>query len=132
MKVYLKVAIVLALGLLIGSFPGGALAQEEEVTEYSWGTVSSVSPGQIVVTEYDYASDEEVDVTYSVAPDVELKNVDSIENIAVGTSVDIDYVIKDEKRVAKTIAVEEPSYEEYEPSQIYEEEPELSPQELEY
>jgi len=37
---------------------------------------------------------------------VELQNVDSLEGIAVGDTVDIDYVIRDDNRVAKVISIE--------------------------
>lgn len=132
MKGYLVVA-GLVLGLLLCSVPGISLAQEVEELEYSWGKVSSVSSEQIVVTEYDYDADKEVDVTYTLDPEVELKNVESLEDIKVGDSVEIDYVVKDGKRVAKIITtVEEPSEEEPTPSETYEEEPEYSPEEVEY
>jgi len=106
MKRYLEIAAVLVLGFLMCSVSGVSLAQEEEKTEYSWGKVSSASSSQIVVTEYDYDSDEDADVTYTIDPKVEFKNVDSLKSIAVGDSVDIEYVIKDGKKVVKVIAVE--------------------------
>ena len=133
MKRYLEIAAVLVLGFLMCSVSGVSLAQEEEKTEYSWGKVSSASSSQIVVREYDYDSDEDVDVTYTIDPKAELKNVDSLKSIAVGDSVDIEYVVKDGKKVAKVIAVEKSSQEEEStPSETYEEEPEYSPEEIEY
>lgn len=111
MKGYLVVAAVLAFGLLICS--GISLAQEEEELDYSWGKVSSVSSNQLVVTEYDYDSDEEVDVTYTVDPKAELKNVESLKDIKVGDSVDIEYVVIGGKKVAKIITVEKPYTIEY-------------------
>lgn len=130
MKRYLAVAAVLTLGLVVCFASGISLAQEEEKeTEYSWGTVSSISSDQITVKEHDYASENEVEVTYTIDPKVELKNVNSLKDIAVGDSVDIDYVVKDGKKVAMIIDVEKPSYEEessyeeeYTPSETYEEE----------
>ena len=112
MKKYLVVAAVLALGLLMCTVPGVSLAQEKEEIEYCWGTVSSVSSNQIVVTEYDYDRDEDVNATYTVDPKVELRNVGALKDIKVGDSINIDYVVRGDKKVAKIIAVEKPSYEE--------------------
>jgi len=123
MKRYLVIATALVLGFLMCFVSGISLSQEEEETDYSWGTVNSVSSNQIVVTEDDYDREEEVDVTYAIDPKVELKNVDSLKSIAVGDSVDIEYVVRGGKKVAMTITVEKPSYEEeYTPSETYEEE----------
>lgn len=100
-------------------------AQEEDV-EYTWGTVKSISSSQIVVTEYDYDNDEDVEATYSTDPKVELIGVKTLKDIAVGDDLDIEYVIQGGKKVAKVITVEKPSkteeQEEYAPSQAYEEE----------
>ena len=132
MKRYL-VAAVLVLGFLMCSVSDISLAQEEEELEYSWGTVRSLSSNKLVVTEYDYDSDEVVDVTYTVDPKVDLKNVDSLKSIAVGDGIEIEYVVIGDKKVAKIITVEKPSYEEeYTPSETYEEESEYLPEETEY
>ncbi len=132
MKRYLVVAVVLALGLVF-SVSGVSLAQEEEEAEYSWGTVSSISSNQIVVSEYNYDTEENIDVVYTLDPKMELKNVNSLKDIAVGDSVDIEYAVRDDKKVAKVITVEKSSQEEEStPSETYEEEPEYSPEEIEY
>lgn len=132
MKKYLVFTTVLMLNFLICSVSGVSLAQEEE-TEYSWGTVSSVSSNQIVVSEYDYETDENSEVTYTLAPNTEFENVDSLKDIAVGDNVDIEYVVKNGKKVAKTITVEKSSSEEEStPSQTYGEEEGFSPEETEY
>ena len=100
-------------------------AQEEDI-EYSWGTVKSISSSQIVVTEYDYDNDEDVEATYSVDPKVELIGVKSLEDIAVGDSLDIEYIIQSGKKIAKVITVEKlfkaEEQEEYVPIETYDEE----------
>ncbi len=124
MKRYIMGAMVLAFLFLMCYMSGVSLAQEEEV-EYSWGRVSSLSSNQIIVKEYDYESDEEVDVTYAIDPEVKIENVNSLKEITIGDSVGIDFVVKDSKKVAKVIIVEKSSYEEeYTPEEEYEEEPE--------
>lgn len=133
MQRYLVVAAVLVLVFLICYVSGVSLAQEEEEIEYTWGTVSSLTSNQIVVTEYDYDTGEDVDVTCAVDSGAELKNVDSLNNIAVGDSVEIEYVVRDGKKVVKVISLEKPSYEEEStPSEAYEERTEYSPEEVEY
>lgn len=120
MKRYLVVAMVLALSLAF-SVSGVALAQEEEEIRYTWGKVSSVSSEEIVISEYDYDTGEIIDVVYTLVPNTELKNVNSLKDIAVGDSADIEYVVIDGKKMAKVIVVEKVSeaeeQEEYMPSQ---------------
>ena len=124
MKKYIMGAMVLALLFLMCYVSGAPLAQEEEL-EYSWGRVSGLSSNQIIVKEYDYESDEEVDVTYAVDPEVKIENANSLEEIAVGDSVGINFVVRNSEKVAKVIIVEKSSYEEeHTPSETYEEEPE--------
>ena len=79
-------------------------AQEEDV-EYSWGTVKSISSSRIIVTEYDYDNNE-AEVAYAVDPKVELRGVKTLKDIAVGDDLDIEYVIRGGKKVAKVLTVE--------------------------
>jgi len=127
MKRHLVVATVLAFGFLTCSLSTVALAQEEAAEEgeieYSWGIVSSVSSDQIIVKEYDYNSDEEVNVIYTIDPEVELANVSLLKDIVQGDTVDIEYVIKGDKKIARFISVEKAYDEkddEYMPSESYE------------
>lgn len=123
MKRYIIGATILALLFLMCHMSGVSLAQEEEL-EYSWGKVSNLSSNQIIVKEYDYERDEEVDVTYVIDPNVKIENVDSLEEITIGDNVGIDFVVRNSEKVAKVIIVEKSSYEEeYTPEETYEEEP---------
>ena len=133
MQRYLVVAAVSVLVLLMCYVSGVALAQGGEEIEYSWGTASSISSSQIVVTEYDYGTEENVDVVYTVDPDVELKNADSLKSIVVGDNVEIEYVVRGGKKVAMVITVEKTSYEEENmPLETYEERAEYPLEEIEY
>ena len=80
--------------------------QAEETTEFSYGTVKSVSEGTLVVTEYDYDNDKDIEVTYSVPATTTLDGVGQLNEIAPGDAVDIDYVVKGGERAASTISVE--------------------------
>ncbi|HNV85394.1 MAG TPA: hypothetical protein PKL97_00335 [Candidatus Omnitrophota bacterium] len=81
-------------------------AQAPEETDYSFGTVKQVSPTEITVSEYDYETDNDVDVVYALDPKLELKNVDSTDKIAAGDSVDITFVMRDGKKVITLLSVE--------------------------
>lgn len=105
MNRHLIIAAGLALSLLMCFVSNISLAQEEEELEFSYGVVRSLSSNELVVRQYDDEG-EEVDVTYIIDINVELKNVDALEDIAVGDSVEIEYVVKDGKKVAKIITVE--------------------------
>lgn len=136
MKKFLGVA-TLMLAVLVGFLPNGLLAQEAEQpaaqeavepaaeveeTEFSYGTVTSVSSNQIVVSEYDYESDQDVDVTYTVPADVKLEGVASLQEIAVGDAIDIDFLIKGGQKVASLITVEKPIEEDEEGAFVVEDE----------
>ncbi len=88
------------------------LGDEEDDINYSYGAVKSVAADHLVLTEYDYEKDADVDVTYSVDSNVELENVSAMAEIKAGDSVEIDYVEKDGKKVAVLISVEKPLEEE--------------------
>lgn len=114
MKGLLFTAVILALAVSVSSLPGNIRAQEEEEveTEYAYGTVKSITSSQIVVKEYDYENDTEVDVIYTIGPDVEYEGVSSYKDISAGDSVEIDYVVKGGKKIATLISAEEPFEEE--------------------
>ncbi len=118
MKRYLAVAaLVFLICFLCGVSP--AQEEEKEALGYSYGTISNVSSNQIVVIEYDYDTGEEAAVTYTVDPDVKLYNADSLKDIASGSSVWVDYVVRKGEKVAMGIELKQLSDEEdaEEPSQ---------------
>jgi len=97
----------LIFGLIAGSLAGHALAEEEE-TDYSFGILKSATASEMVVTEYDYEQDKDVDVTYSVDANVKLDNTASVAAIPANSNVEIDFVTRNDKKVAVAIAVEKP------------------------
>lgn len=94
----------------------------EEETEFSFGTVKSITEDQLVVSEYDYESNADVDVTYQVPAETEFENAASLKEIAVGDSVDIDFLVKDGQKKAVAITVEKPLTEDEELALVPEEE----------
>ncbi len=122
MKGYLDIALVFCCAMLALLNVSFAQEQGEEEAEYTWGIVSSISAQQIVLSEYDYDTDEEVNVAYTLDPDLELKNLESLEEIVVGSDVWVDYVVKDGKKIAVGIELRMPSSEESTPWETEEEE----------
>lgn len=74
--------------------------------EYSFGEVKSISSADLVLTEYDYLTDKESDVTYSVDPAVKFENAASVNDIKNGDSIEIDYQIQGDKKIVKNIILE--------------------------
>lgn len=87
--------------------PADAPVAEQE-PEYTFGTVKSLTGDQLVINEYDYDTGEEKEATYTVDPSVELHNVAAVTEIAVGDEVDIDYLIKGDKKTAIVLSVAKP------------------------
>ena len=85
-----------------------SLDAAEQETEFSYGTVKNVGPDQLVVSEYDYESNSDVEVSYKVSADTEFENVGSLKEVAVGDAVDIDFVLSGDDKVAVAITVEKP------------------------
>src|SRR3989338_2503740 len=88
---------------------------EGEEPEYSYGMVKSVTGDQLVVTEYDFETDADVDVSYTVQPGTEYEGVAAASEIAVGDSVEIDFVTQEGKKVASLVTVEKLTDEPLEP-----------------
>ena len=91
--------------------PAPAATAQEPVdieTEFSFGTVKSLAESQLVVSEYDYESNADVDVTYQVSGETAFENVASLKEVAVGDSVDVDFLVKDGQKKAVAITVEKP------------------------
>ena len=86
--------------------PEAPAAANEETTEFSYGTVKSISENQVVVTEYDYDSDKDVETTYSVPATATFEGISKLSEIAVGDAIDIDYIVKDGQKIASVLSVE--------------------------
>lgn len=94
--------ILLGICLVLNS-PARA---QEEPSDYAYGTVAGISTDKLLVVEYDYGQDIEMEKTYLFDSQVKLKNVSSITEILVGDNVEIDYFIQGGNRMAQVISVE--------------------------
>ena len=99
--------LILALAFFAQPFCGMVLAgEEEDSTEYSWGIVTEISDKTINVLEYDYDTDEDVEIVYTLDQAVELRNIDSVQDLQEGDNIEIDFVVKGEKMIVKAISLE--------------------------
>lgn len=137
MTKFIKGALLLAAVCLITSMFGLSFAQDED-TQYSYGTVKSASSNEIIVIEYDYDEGKDADIVYAVNSQTELNNVSSVKEITAGDNVDVEYVVNNDKRIAKVIDVGKQlvedayDYDEYVPLEMESEEAESFPEETQY
>jgi len=113
MKKYVVALVMLFAIAFWGVLPGLAqdTMQEEEyegdLTEYSYGTVVRVEAGNLVLSEYDIETDQDIEVSYVISDDIELENIDSMSDVKAGDDIDLDYIEKDGVKMAVYIAKEE-------------------------
>jgi hypothetical protein len=82
------------------------LVPQEEMN-FAYGTVVRITIGQITMAEYDYENDEELKVTYELDPNLKIKNADSLKNITAGKTVEVDFVVKNNRKIVKALSLEE-------------------------
>ncbi|MDO8729752.1 MAG: hypothetical protein Q7J69_00990 [Candidatus Omnitrophota bacterium] len=99
---------VLSMRALAEETPAVPPAVEVEEPEYAFGTAKSVEGDTLVINEFDYDTGEEKEATYWVDSKTEYDNVASLKEVAAGDEVDIDYLVKDGKKVAVAISVAKP------------------------
>ena len=104
------VVITMAIaGMLLFSFSRCASAQEQDSSAFAYGTVVSITDGEIVVREYDYEKDEEIDNTYVINVKTEYEGVKTFKDIVLGDSVDVVYAVIDNQKVAQSLSIEKPT-----------------------
>lgn len=87
-------------------------AQEQNITEYAFGTVNSISPNQVIISEYDYDNEVEKNGIYVITAETEYENASSHKDISEGDDLEIEYILKDGKNTAVLIVAEKPENEE--------------------
>jgi hypothetical protein len=83
-------------------------ADEGPEPEYAFGTVKAINGQELTLTEFDYDTNKEREVTYTIDATAELNNVTSVAEIIVGDEVDVDYFVREGKNVAVVVAVAKP------------------------
>ena len=112
MKKYLAI-----FGIILGVFASIHLSSAEdtkgdvdETLEYTYGSVVSVSPTVVVISEYNYESDQEVQMSYGVNAETKFNNISSLQELAKDDNVDIYYKVLGDQKVAKMITKDETVY----------------------
>ena len=98
--------LIFLLTCIVAVYACGTCFSQEEDIEYSYGTVVSVNKAtnEIIVSEYNWNDETNINVTYLIGPKVEVNGVKSWKDIVEGDNVDIEYVTgEDGKRIAKSI-----------------------------
>lgn len=97
----------LIVAFLLCFMSNAVLAEEteEEDINYASGIVVEITNNQITISEFN-EDEEKVNVTYYVDEESRFINSDSLKDIPVGKEVEIEYVIKDDKKIAKSITLE--------------------------
>jgi hypothetical protein len=82
--------------------------------DFAFGTVVSVSDTNIVILEYNFDSEEEVQMTYDVNGDTKFENVTALKEIVPNDEVEINFKEVDGKKMAtfisKDLPIEDDSY----------------------
>ena len=87
----------------------------------TYGTVVSVSPQQIVILEYDFDLDADVEMTYVIDENTQLEDIDSLDELQVDDAVEIVYEEKDGVKKAMVIKKEDFALEEMDETDMMEE-----------
>jgi len=107
-----KLLLIFFLGLLILPIINitVSIAQDAnieelgDIEEFAYGQVLSISSSNVVVKEFDYDKEIEIEVSYKINSDTEFENVGSYNEIVVGDDVEIDYIQKEGINIAINIA----------------------------
>lgn len=99
---------VLSARVLAEETTAAVPAVEQEEPEYAFGTAKSVEGDTLVINEFDYDTGEEKEAAYWVDSKTEYDNVASLKEVSAGDEVDIDYLMKDGKKIAVAVSVAKP------------------------
>ena len=92
--------LIIALFLVTTIWTGKVSAQDEDEIDYTFGEVTKVMENKITLNEYDFDSDDFQDFDYEVNAETEFENLNGLAEIKVGDTLELDYVMQNDKRVA--------------------------------
>ena len=111
-KILLTMAVVFSFVLALGPLSSFAQEMEEEqMTDelieddqlFGFGQVAEISASAMTLVEYDFETDQELQMVYVIDGDTKLDNIASLDEIKVDDEVGVNYEEKDGKKMAKTI-----------------------------
>ena len=82
------------------------MLKDNDEMSYSYGSVVSTAADKIVLSEYDYESDQDVEVSYQVAAETTVENVKAITDLVKGDNVEIFFKEVDGAKKAQVITKE--------------------------
>lgn len=100
--------ILSVLALVVGAVwmsAGWAVAEDANI-EYTGGLVISTTDKSVVISDYDYDKDEEVEMEYVLGPDSKIVNAAGLGEVAKGSWVEISYKAEGDKRVVTELLLE--------------------------
>lgn len=105
MKTIKSIALVCAFFFCVGAC---AYAQDEEVYEgdYTYGIIVSASNEEIVLSEYDEETENEVERHYLITTETEFYNFEKVDELAQDDEVEVFYFEENDLRYAIYIAKE--------------------------
>jgi hypothetical protein len=83
--------------------------ENDEEDKFTFGEVVSVDGDSIVLREYDFTADADVETVYVVTPETEYGNINDLRDLSSGDDVVIDFLTEGDGRVITTIVREEVS-----------------------
>jgi len=101
-----KAGIFVVMAMVLCAAFINFLSAQEGVPEYAYGTVVSASSRSITITEYDYDKEEEVEVGYAITPDTIFEHDAALSDITPGDMADIEYILRENSRVARSVMIE--------------------------
>lgn len=121
--------VVLMICVVVLMFAGVLLAQEDasapkpvsedtsaqkKAPEFmiTFGLITKISPTQVSILEYDYDTDEEVEVSYVISGDTKFENVGSVAELKEEDFIELVYISENNTKIAKSIKKEAVVYEE--------------------
>ncbi len=105
----LRYFVCVTIAISIFAFPSAVFPQDEEEIDFNSGTVIAIKKdsNEIVVNQYDWDSDTDIEVCYTIAPDARVENADSWQNIKPDSYVDFEFMIENDKKTIVYISVYE-------------------------
>jgi hypothetical protein len=101
------VAIFALMNSLLLAQPEESSSEEEEF-QWVWGEVTSIDTAKksITVKYLDYETDTEKEMSLIVDENTKFESAKSLADIKVADTVDIEYIVKDGKNIARNISLD--------------------------
>jgi len=105
-----RICILGLVGIFIFLMSSLLFSQKEEEFQWIWGEVTSIDTAKksITVKYLDYETDIEKEMSFVIDEKTNFEGVNSLGEIKVKDTVSIDYIMEQDKNIARNISVEKP------------------------